>query len=231
MRFTLEMELGNDAAQMNHNASMAIAAVFLRSHNQTLGFVVDSSKGGKTVARWQLLADDAQAAPAVGCCCGATSTPAPTMPAVLAMPTASELAAWQQLGAMAAPGADDLHRAAVASMASVAGMAGLPTAGAGALSGSGVAAESPRENIADRITPTGSIAAAAGPTGSPRRRNLASRPTRSQLVATIVADYRANGKAAANATFDTARDLHNLTEVEAKDIAARVRIIVAPTDI
>lgn len=171
------------------------------------------------VGSWSLV--DEQAAPAVGCCCGATDTPAPTMPAVLAMPTAAELAQQQALGAMAAPGADDRHRGAVASMASVAGMAGLPTAGE--LSGSGVAAESPRENIADRITSTGSVAAAAGPTGSPRRRNLASRPTKSQLVDTIVADYLANGKDAAVATFDAAQDLHNLTNEESKSIALMVR--------
>lgn len=197
-------------------------------------------------------------APAFVCCCCAASVPAPDMPAVRTMPTAAELAsiaadaaglgrsmadlarelasmasvarmpaaaeieAWQRLGALKTTEGEARHQGALRSLDSCASM---PAAAALAPAPAAV------EDVANRIDAGGRVAAAAGPTGSPRRRNLASRPSRSQLVATIVADYRANGKDAANATFDTARTLHNLTEVEAKDIAARVRIIVSPTDI
>lgn len=232
MRFTLNIDLSNTAAQTLEDIKIAIVASINRAGRDGNGTLANvevcppwqiQDANGHNVGQWEVVPDmlTKASAPAFVCCCGATDTPAPTMPGVLAMPTAAELAQQQQLGAMATPGADDHHRGVVASMASVAGMAWLPTAGE--LSGSGVAAESPRENIADRITADGSIAAAAGPTGSPRRRNLASRPTKSQLVDTIVADYLANGKDAAVATFDTAQDLHNLTNEESKSIVLMVR--------
>ena len=187
-------------------------------------------------------------APAFAGCCGATDSPAPTMAAVLAMPTAAALARLTE----AAAGIGTSLEAIAGHMASMRAVSGMPsgaqlaswqpvcaaegceTVGAPAdaamhTSTSALAtAPSPssapaRENVSARITADGTVADAAGPTGAPRRRNLAVRPTQSDLVDTLVGETRTHGKQAAAVLFERMTDKYNLTQIEGAAIVRRVR--------
>jgi hypothetical protein len=216
MQFTLVIDLGGDylpdGLQSPNGACCGVFTI-----EAFTDYTVRDSEGN-TIGKWKVSDPFDVKMPPVRCCCGASDTPAPSMPTVLAMPTAAELASIAADAAGLGRSLTDL----AGELNSMASVARMPTAAS--LAGAGVAAELPRENVsADRITTDGRVTAAAGPTGSPRRRNLASRPTKSQLIETILADYRANGKDAANVTFDTAREMYNLTDFEARGIQARVK--------